>query len=99
MLDKLTSEDFSPHVNEVFVIRFDPPQEIVLRLTSVKDIQYTGTKVDRRTPFSLIFQGPRDQYLPQQIYRMENETMGVLEIFIVPVGTDENGLYYEAVFN
>jgi hypothetical protein len=36
--------------------------------------------------------------LPQRIYRLEHEQMGPLELFIVPVGPDGDGLGYEAIF-
>ncbi|MDX6508976.1 MAG: hypothetical protein QOG81_728, partial [Gaiellaceae bacterium] len=36
--------------------------------------------------------------LPQQIYRFDHDELGTLEIFIVPIGTDEGGVRYEAVF-
>ena len=49
--------------------------------------------------FSLYFVGPGDFYLPQSIYRMEHDALGTLEIFIVPVGKEEAGYRYEAVFN
>jgi hypothetical protein len=47
-----------------------------------------------RAPFSLVFQGGPDPPLPQQIYRVEHDALGVLEIFLVPIATDR----YEAVF-
>ena len=47
-----------------------------------------------RAPFSLVFQGGPDPPLPQRIYRVEHDELGVLEIFLVPVATDR----YEAVF-
>lgn len=49
--------------------------------------------------FSLYFAGPREPYLPQQVYRMEHELMGAFDIFLVPVSQNDNGFRYEAVFN
>jgi len=49
--------------------------------------------------FSLFFTGPVDRYLPQQVYFIEHERMGAFELFLVPVGRDESGFRYEAVFN
>lgn len=51
-----------------------------------------------RTPFTLLFRGPAEPLLPQRIYRLEHESIGALEIFIVPVGQDADGVVYEAVF-
>jgi hypothetical protein len=35
----------------------------------------------------------------QQIYQVEHPTLGSFELFLVPVGPDEQGMCYEAVFN
>jgi hypothetical protein len=37
--------------------------------------------------------------VPQGIYKLENEKLGALEIFLVPIGPDEKGMRYEAIFN
>ncbi|MCP4701446.1 MAG: hypothetical protein GY862_32010 [Gammaproteobacteria bacterium] len=48
-----------------------------------------------KEPFSLLFQAPKDsQYMPQKIYSLEHETMGVMNLFIVPIAQG----VYEAVF-
>lgn len=52
-----------------------------------------------RTPFSLILVGPGEPVLPQKIYRLESATLGLLEIFLVPIARDERGIRYEAVFS
>jgi hypothetical protein len=52
-----------------------------------------------REGFSLIFRGPMTPVLPQATYRFERAGFDPLDIFIVPVGTDEAGMRYEAVFN
>ncbi|SHH24616.1 DUF6916 family protein [Desulfosporosinus lacus] len=50
--------------------------------------------------FSLILLGPGTQFLPQQIYSLRHESLGELELFLVPVGRESAGSYqYEIVFN
>ena len=49
--------------------------------------------------FSLVFTGPLDQFLPQRTYLFEHEKLGAFELFIVPIGQDQNRFHYEAVFN
>lgn len=51
-----------------------------------------------REPFSLIFCGPAEPYLPQHMYTLHHEEIGQIELFLVPVNQDVNGFYYEAVF-
>ena len=49
--------------------------------------------------YSLELRGPADSYIPQASYRFEHEAIGAIEIFIVPIRQDQQGLYYEASFN
>jgi hypothetical protein len=58
-----------------------------------------GDPGPRRDPFSLMFLGPTAPVLPQRIYALENEAFGRLEIFLVPIGADADGVKYEAIFN
>ncbi|HEY3733054.1 MAG TPA: hypothetical protein VGL63_03985 [Streptosporangiaceae bacterium] len=59
-----------------------------------------------RTPFSVVFHGPLNPVLPQGIYRLEQERLGALDLFIVPIGPDEpktpgsaaKAMRYEAAF-
>ncbi len=53
----------------------------------------------RREPFSLIFRGPVQWFLPQRTYPVEHDTLGRFDLFIVPVGPDPEGMRYQAVFN
>ncbi|HEX6390540.1 MAG TPA: hypothetical protein VFZ89_13865 [Solirubrobacteraceae bacterium] len=52
----------------------------------------------RREPFCLLFYTGRDVVVPQQICRMRNRHLGEFSMFIVPVGPDQRGMRYEAVF-
>jgi hypothetical protein len=49
--------------------------------------------------FSVFFSGPGDCYLPQKAYPLEHDQMGAFDIFLVPIGRDDRGYNYEAVFN
>lgn len=49
--------------------------------------------------FSVILRGPRPHYLPQRTYRIEGDGFEPFDLFIVPVGHDPQGIYYEAFFN
>jgi hypothetical protein len=37
--------------------------------------------------------------LPQGIYRVTCVALGTMEIFLVQVGADKTGAYFEAIFN
>jgi hypothetical protein len=53
----------------------------------------------REEPFSAYFRGPLNSILPQRIYQVEHDRLGTVEIFLVPIGPDGQGMGYEAVFN
>ena len=52
----------------------------------------------QREPFSLLFRGPGNLQLPQRTYRIEHDPMGTFDLFIVPLGPDDQGFRYEAIF-
>jgi hypothetical protein len=95
MLDKLTKETFLPHLDALFRLTSVEPA-LELRLVEVEARWGSGP---RREPFSLIFLGPREPVLPQRIYRLEQEDLGPMELFLVPIGRDGSGTRYEAAFN
>jgi hypothetical protein len=103
MLETFTTQTFLPLVHDTFRLSHEQlNQDLALELTSVREMKDTGP-VDarvqfRRTPFALIFRGPREIILPQRIYRLEHATLGAFELFIVPVGADAQGVDYEAIF-
>jgi hypothetical protein len=99
VLDKLTVEDFKPAVGKPFSIDAGDAGTLDLTLARVRPLRAeTAPDPDERAPFALDFRGPPDPILPQAIYRLENELMGRLEIFIVPVGRTADGTDYEAIF-
>jgi hypothetical protein len=101
MLDRLTSADFAPLLNQTFTIRLDGVDPIALELVSVTEPRVEDDGAGpRRRPFSLLFLGPVSRlYLQQHIYRLEHEQLGALELFLVPLGPEQGRMRYEAVFN
>lgn len=97
MLDKLTKEAFEPRKGESFRLTHETASgELELTLASVQ-----GTGLQGKAPreqFSLHFHGPREPVLPQQIYHLENAEMGAMDLFLVPIARDAEGMIYEAVF-
>lgn len=53
----------------------------------------------RQECYSLLFHAPQDAPVYQSMFRLEHETLGAMDIFLVPVKKDEGGIKYEAVFN
>ena len=100
MLEKLTSADFVPLLNQDFQIvaeGMEPVTAVLIDLTELGKEPTEDDLVNRRA-FSLVFRIADDTYLPQQIYHVSNQTLGELDIFLVPLGPDKKGMKYEAMF-
>ena len=50
-------------------------------------------------PFSLLFRVADGATLPQRIYPLEHKGLGRIELFLVPIGPDDVGMRYEAIFS
>jgi hypothetical protein len=97
MLQDLTPSSFEEHLGSRFRLPLEGGSALELELTKVARLEaHPGP---RQEPFSVFLLGPRVPVLPQRIYRLEHGGMGVLEIFLVPVGPEGAGMLYEAVFN
>jgi hypothetical protein len=100
MLENFTIETFSEHLGSKFRVHTEASEQFDVELISATALGGSrGEEIpDRRQPFSLVFRGPGDILLPQRIYRMEHDRIGIFELFIVPIGPDEKGLRYESIF-
>ena len=54
---------------------------------------------DSQECYTLLFRGPSEQPAVQAIYQLENKHLGKLQLFLVPIKRDHDGLYFEAVMN
>jgi len=99
MLDKLTSDDFRPYLNQTFTIHLEPPPGLEVELVEVTDLGEPQPPPGLRRPFSLVFRSHDPAtYLPQGIRRFEHPTMGMLDMFMTPIGPDQVGMRYEIIF-
>lgn len=94
----LSIEALKPEAGSTFVIAFaDARFDLVLR--DVTALKYHDPRFHSRQPFSLLFLCADTRVLGQGTYALEHERLGMLEIFLVPVGADGGGVQYQAVFN
>lgn len=100
MLNTLTHRDFEAHLGTPFTVEFDDGSLRVLTLIEVNTIGATPKpNSDLRQAFSIVFGDPdKESYLLQNIYPLKHHNMGALDIFLVPLGPDQDGMRYEAVF-
>lgn len=94
----LTLALFEPEVGSTFTISFTDGR-FDLELREATALKYHDPQVHARHPFVLLFVCPDDRVLEQRTYAIDHERLGRLEIFIVPVAADADGVHYEAVFN
>jgi hypothetical protein len=97
-----TAAAFAEHLATVFRLQ-SGGEPLPLELVEVQRASFAGNPAalgpaGRREPFSLLFRGPRSPWAPQGSYRLEHEQLGTLELFLVPLGPDADGMRYEAVF-
>jgi hypothetical protein len=97
-IDELTEELFAEQLNTKFYVPLED-RRVELELVAVEGDKSSMEKIEGIERFAIYFQGPGDFYLPQHTYRMEHDALGALEIFMVPVGKDNNGFRYEAIFS
>jgi len=101
-LDKLTAAMFSPLIGELFQLNTGTGRVVDVELTTVTSLNTASSapsSLAKREPFSLIFRLPDKSYLPQRIYRLTHSKVGVLDVFLVPIGPDAKGMQLEAIFN
>ena len=95
MAAALTHEEFSKHLNTKFRIHVNNSETVEAELTDVSELLISP----RQERFSLLFRTANEPFLGQGMRHFEHERMEPFELFIVPIGRDEEGTSYEAVFN
>jgi hypothetical protein len=109
-LEALSAEDFRDNVGSCFRLsstsqESDAAVSVELELAEVSAPE-GGSPATSRAPFSLLFRGPLTPIMPQAIYPLKHDKLGLLELFIVPIGPEEpaapgqapTAIRYEAVF-
>lgn len=94
-LQSLTIDTFAKRIGDRFALQLRPDAALELELIEANPL---GARPGGRAPFSILFRGPLAQVLPQSIYPLGHETLGRLELFIVPIGPRDGGMVYEAIF-
>jgi hypothetical protein len=95
----LVFEDFADKLGHTFALDEQGLPAIALSLTEAELLAVRQAKPGARPPFALTFVAEDPRVLPQRIYRLAHDDLGVLEIFLVPIGKDPQGVSYHATFN
>ena len=95
MSEHLTKPMFSENLNTKFRVYPEAESGVETELIEFKEFNMSP----KQEQFSLLFRGPLDHFLQQRMYKVEHDKLGTFDLFLVPIRRDEEGFYYEAVFN
>ena len=91
----LTHENFAAQLNTNFRVQVGEANAVDLILSEVSELKTSPSQEQ----FSIVFRGPLEVFLGQGGRQFEHDEMGRFDLFIVPINKNDNGFYYEAVFN
>jgi hypothetical protein len=100
-IDWLTYDHFAGHVGDVFGISAADGPDVPVTLveaTQGAELGGPGPAGQHRRQFSLVFHAPTSEVWHQGTYELRHQDLGELELFLVPIGTDAEGVLYEAAF-
>ena len=100
-LADLTLDNIQPFLGTVFDVTLDDGKTTQLRLDEAARFEVRQRRQrakPRREPFSLYLLGDPALVLPQGMYTLRSEALTLEDLFIVPLGKDEQASEYEAVF-
>ena len=104
-LKNMTAETFQQYIATDFIITLqDDDTQPMSYIMTLAEVERVGEK-DRdvaahgRESFSLIFKNPnKEQYLHQGTYSLQHPELGIVTLFVVPLGPRDEGMYYEVIF-
>jgi hypothetical protein len=97
----ITFDMFEGRVGESFELSVADSPAIRTELVEAVETTHaggTGPDGQPRNQFSLVFRGPLEPVLPQATYAVDHDELGHLDVFLVPIGPDGEGMRYQAVF-
>jgi hypothetical protein len=95
MAATLDYDTFAKELNTRFQIQVNPEQTLEAELVHISE--HLISKLQDR--FAIVFRTPNDIFLGQGMRDFHHDRMGAFTLFISPIGRDEQGTSYEAVFN
>lgn len=99
-LERVTYEDFAPHVGTDFTLPgTEDSAPVQFTLTDAQLLKHKPDFGDFRDPFHLMFRVATQEVYPQGMYRLTHPTFGERDIFLVPTGRTDAGVDYCATFN
>jgi hypothetical protein len=99
MLDTITAEHFKAITDKACQIHFLADRSETCSVAEVHLLKSDPSNESSKNPFSVVFLHPGDAPYPQGIYRIQCESIGEMDLFLVPIGPGKDGgMQYEAIF-
>lgn len=95
MSERLEHAEFLENQGSTFSLQLEGSDPFELELIEVSELR----KGPLQEMFSIVFRSRSETVLPQRIYRLKHERLGEMDLFLVPIKKDADGVYYEAIFN
>jgi hypothetical protein len=99
VLALLTVANFEPFIGATFAACAPGGGELPAEVVSVRPLREQSGRPNTRPPFALLVRLRTPHDLPQGTFALPLDRLGRLDVFLVPVGRDADGLLLEAVFN
>jgi len=90
-----TREDFLEQLNTKFRVYFDAERATEVELTEVSELR----EKPRIEAFHITFLAPNDAPPHQGLFKTEHDSLGTMDLFLVPFEQSEKGLGFESIFN
>lgn len=103
-LREVTIETAKPLEGTTFQVTLPDGRATAMTLDQVLPFERPGRRrartggVPMRAPFSLYLLGDPSLVLPQGMYTLRSEAETLENVFLVPIGRDDEATEYEAVF-
>lgn len=95
MLDQIKHSDFENLDDKTFEIDFGEAGTLEATLEKTSGFSIAPAE-GKRTPFSIFLRSAGPPI--QQTYSVRHEKLGTLELFLVPIEENDEGVLFEAVF-
>lgn len=95
----MTLDHFFPHIGSIFTAHLDGNLLFPLTLLEASALPLREFPGRVRDPFQLRFCGDESILLNQLTHRLKHETLGDIEVFLVPIGKEDGKVIYQAIFN
>lgn len=88
-------DDFAGQLNTTFQFSSDALPSFDAELVEAEQTMSNAIQLS----FSLLFRAPADTQPVQSLYNAAHDVLGEMLLFLVPVKQNDEGLFFEAVFN